>query len=370
MKIAFIYAKGRLKKLDDVKSGIAASEFFYGGIELKEKAHEVDYYEVDDSPRGGSLISKASLLIADQLYAIRALPPRTYGQLIMKIKDILPKLNRYDVIVATTTGTAFAIGLWRMLNLVRPPIVAIHCTLMNYSYNRFQKKLLSALLQKMWTQLFGIAEKDGLCSEFNVPSDRVTVNQFGVDTKFWTPGSGEEGNYILSVGNDGRRDYDLFVKAAKRINCRVKILTSRIINEEIPANVEIIAGSFSSGISDEQLRELYRKARMIVVPLIESPQPSGQSVTLQAMACGKPVVLTRTRGLWSESMMRDGDNVVFIPPGDEEKLADCVTDLIINPEKRNLIGRNALETTLSTSGIKGFAERLEKSCEIAIDAAK
>jgi hypothetical protein len=51
-------------------------------------------------------------------------------------------------------------------------------------------------------------------------------------------------------------------------------------------------------VSIEELLPLYQKAACVVVPLKESPQPSGQSVAMQAMMCGAPVVMTHTAGWW------------------------------------------------------------------------
>ena len=77
-------------------------------------------------------------------------------------------------------------------------------------------------------------------------------------------------------------------------------------------------------LSDAEVREAFRSAAVVVVPVKDVPQPSGQSVTLQASACGRPVVLTRTRGLWDPEALRDGENVLLVPPADPDALAAAV----------------------------------------------
>ena len=57
-------------------------------------------------------------------------------------------------------------------------------------------------------------------------------------------------------------------------------------------------------ISQMKIRELYQDAFAIIIPLKDVFQPSGYSVTLQAMACGKPVVLTKTKGLWAQKYLK------------------------------------------------------------------
>ena len=131
----------------------------------------------------------------------------------------------------------------------------------------------------------------------------------------------------------------------------------------MPANVEVIRGAWDSHeLDDIALRELYRKASCVVVPLKPGVQPSGQSVSLQAMACGTPVVLTRTKGLWEDQFLMHGHNVILVPPESTEALAEAF---------RSLFTSNLLWKELSMNGrlyveehgsIEQFARRLEGSC--------
>ena len=44
------------------------------------------------------------------------------------------------------------------------------------------------------------------------------------------------------------------------------------------------------------MRELYDRSRIVILPLINSFQPSGQSVTLQSLSMGLPTLITKTKG--------------------------------------------------------------------------
>ena len=105
---------------------------------------------------------------------------------------------------------------------------------------------------------------------------------------------------------------------------------------------------------------------MVVIPLKNSPQPSGQSVCLQAMACGKVVILTRTDGLWSNETMRDSENVKFVPPGDKKALMDAIKQLVRDSWQRNKVGNSARETACLEGKITAFAGRLEAFCHQAL----
>jgi glycosyltransferase involved in cell wall biosynthesis len=105
-------------------------------------------------------------------------------------------------------------------------------------------------------------------------------------------------------------------------------------------------------LSDAALRELYRQSSFVVVPLKESSQPQGQSVTLQAMACGKAVVLTRTAGLWSRSLMRHGVNCWLVPPGDCGALAAGIDRLANDAalcRRLGAAGRRTVEAHFSSA---------------------
>jgi glycosyltransferase involved in cell wall biosynthesis len=357
MNIAFVYAKGRVERYDKTLQGCAATEFFYGALELERLGHSITRYEL-----GHGTTTKYWHKIAERLYRWRILPTRTNGTILAELYELCPLLNKHDVVVATTTASAFGLATLKLLGLVRRPIVAIHCGIVNYQLSWWRRKVNSIALKHMWTQLFGEGELTDIVNFYHVPDSRIEVNQFGVDTQFWTPGD-NEGDYVLAVGNDERRDYELLVRVAAKIEEKVIILTRRKINADLPSNVEILKGGWhEEALTDEKLRDLYRNARLVVIPLIDSPQPSGQSVCLQAMACGKPVVLTQTEGLWSHTMMRSDENVLFVPPGNEKALLNVIKQLVSNSGQRKKIGRCARKTACVEGNISAFAGRLEALC--------
>jgi glycosyltransferase involved in cell wall biosynthesis len=170
----------------------------------------------------------------------------------------------------------------------------------------------------------------------------------------------EGGNYVLAVGNDGRRDYELLLKAAAQCKREFIIVTRAEIKGTVPPNVKIMAGDFREEIlSDVELRDMYRRARCIVTPLIETRQPSGQSVCLQAMGRGRPVTLTRTEGLWSESKMRDGENIVLVPPGEITAMTEAIERFCAEPELGNRLGCAGRETVCQDWTMRDYARRLE-----------
>lgn len=358
LKIAYIYNKGRIERLEKIKKSECPTEFFYGSHELAQRGYTIGYFEIDlDLPPGvvGGVVN-----ILD---GMGLCPEKLTGSCFEQARKILKKLREFDVIVATTSGLGFALSFWKIFYPNVPPIVSIHCGLLNHKYNHIRRFFTSALLKRSANVLFGEGELAPLLEICDIEPNKIFVNQFGVDKNFWVPATARTGDYILSVGNDGRRDFETLIIAARNVSINFKILTSRSISSELPPNVSLLSSSWHKEIvSDIDLRSLYQNARCVVISLVESCQPSGQSVALQAMACGCPVILTRTKGLWSNEWLVDGENVIFVPPRDHVTLIEKINLLVKNDELNYKLSRNGRLLTEKEANIIEFAKKLEMIC--------
>jgi glycosyltransferase involved in cell wall biosynthesis len=66
---------------------------------------------------------------------------------------------------------------------------------------------------------------------------------------------------------------------------------------------------------------------------------AGITAVLEAMAMGKAVVLTRTRGMVSAGLIRHGEEGLYVPPGDPRALREALTHLWENPSEAERMGR-------------------------------
>jgi len=146
------------------------------------------------------------------------------------------------------------------------------------------------------------------------------------------------------------RDWITLVHAWKPDFPKLIIVTSLIV-PQYGANIEVIRGDWRSCLlSDERIRELYWGSRFVVIPLHETIQPAGQSVCLQAMACGKPVIISDIGGIWDRNFIRDGETVLLTPPGDAVALAEKVQLLLsdrVLAERLARLGRAVIEKHLN-----------------------
>lgn len=362
LKVAFLYMKGRMARLPDVERGAAPTEFFYGAIEMMRRGFEVQHFEVDPD-RGATLGDRA----IGRLWPRGARPVKMDPSVVTQVHAMAGKLNDADCLVATGGNIAFALAALARLDVIRRPIVGIQCGVLHFKHGYLRREISAALLNRMHTLLFGEAELQPMREFFHLPESRISVNLFGVDTKFWRPDPTVKRDIVFSIGNDGRRDFKTLVEAAAQIDAPMHIITKLPLPETLPANVVHHRGSWhGTELSDERVRELYQRARAVVVPLHASNQPSGQSVTLQAMACGAPVVLTETEGLWSREQMIEGRNVLFVRPGDTSQLAARIREVIADDQKIERLGRAGRATVEQSGNIELFAERVTRQCERAV----
>ena len=88
-----------------------------------------------------------------------------------------------------------------------------------------------------------------------------------------------------------------------------------------------------------QMPEIYNQADIFVLPtLLEGLSQA----SLEAMACGKPVITTPNSGM--EGIIRDGENGFIVPIRDSATLAQKISYLYEHGQERGEMGRNARRT--------------------------
>jgi len=361
VKIAYVFHPGRLQRFDEASAGNAATEFFYGALELRARGHDVSCYELGELA-GRSTFDHFSL---ELIYKAGLMPPKAFPLLFRQVMRLFPVLHPYDIVIGAESGIAFALAATGLFKRWSGSLIGIHCGFLHHYQSRMNVYLTRLLFTRMYSCLFGDGEKPIIRQRYKVPDEALGVNPFGVDTKFWRPDDSpyDRHRYILAVGNDFQRDYHLLIEAARRINMRVKIVTERDLPADIPPNVDVMRGSYrNAGVSDLQLRELYRKALFTVIPLKPSFQPSGQSVALQSMACGTPVLITKTDGLWDHRYLREMVNVVFVHSNTPEEWAGTIDSMTADPELLRPLGEAALRYVTEHGQIERYADRIEQLC--------
>ncbi|MFH1318166.1 MAG: glycosyltransferase family 4 protein [Candidatus Omnitrophota bacterium] len=96
---------------------------------------------------------------------------------------------------------------------------------------------------------------------------------------------------------------------------------------------------FLGYLDDEQLIKNYNLCDIFVLPSISATQEGFGLVTLEAMACKKPVVVTDLVGVADD--VKNSSAGIVVAPKDSDSLAQSLVYLIENDEERHLRGENA-----------------------------
>lgn len=254
------------------------------------------------------------------------------------------KIRQADILLTTTDGNTMPLLVLKKLGLLRGEVIAI--TQGIYTSRRrlereptgwYRIKVLASLMQEASRfVVLGIGDEAAVRShygEFGLPP--LEIAQFGADETFWKPGPSGASGPILSVGTDHLRDYDTLLRAAADLPLRI------VTRLKLPASLLTPSVVVGGNIDDLALRKLYQESRFVVVPIKNELRDSGHSVTAQAMACGKAVILSDTPGLWDREFMRDGETCRLVPPEDPAALRKVILELWNNPAEAERIGRNA-----------------------------
>ena len=367
-RLLYILPGGRAERWQ-LGEGKFPDEFFYGYCQLvRREGWRAELMTRDFHSRLGVGLQKL-------LHWFTHLSP-DFGGAAWLNTDLL---RRFDTIVSMSEPVLFMLALRKRHADDGAALVLI----MMGTEKRLERSRLPAVTYRMLHWLYerlaaviviGEGEREYLLQQGLVAPGRLHLVQFGVDTKFWTPADdSSERKYLLAVGNDDGRDYETLLKAIG--NHPLRLHTARHLNEAaLPPNVLRTKGDWSGrALSDQELRDLYRESRFVVTPLHDSSQPQGQSVTLQAMACGKAVILSKTRGLWSRELMRHMDNCYLVPPGDVAALREAIERLQKDAGLRARLGkaaRQSVEQHFSSelmgerigAILEGMPRHMEKAC--------
>jgi glycosyltransferase involved in cell wall biosynthesis len=141
---------------------------------------------------------------------------------------------------------------------------------------------------------------------------------------------------LLSAGRSGR-DYGTLFTAVDGLDIDVHVVCDRkdaLAGLKVPSNVKLLRQCYG----DEYIREL-RACQVVVIPLAVDSISAGQMVLLQAMAFGKPVVISRTRTV--EEYLSDTEDAVLVTRADPSALRKAITELLADPDRAAGLGKNA-----------------------------
>lgn len=191
--------------------------------------------------------------------------------------------------------------------------------------------------------VYASAQYEFACESLGIPRSRLRLIPFHADHDFYRPfhAEYERDDQICAAGLEWR-DYPTLISAVSELsNLRVLLAAaspwskhrSEISGTPLPAHVS------TSSYEYDELRTLYAESSFVVVPLYENDFQAGITTILEAMAMGKPLIVSGTQG--QTDVIVHEENGLYVVPGDVEGLRAAIERLHGDPALRRRLGRAA-----------------------------
>ena len=213
-----------------------------------------------------------------------------------------------------------------------------------YGFLRMQKKVAPRL--KRIITVSSSSRKD-ISAQMGVPLDTMHVVPVGVDVDRFKPLADIEkvpGRLMTTASADvPMKGLNHLLEAVAKLTREGRKVELVVIGKPRPESGALKNISrlgldnvvrFVSGVTDQQIVELYAEAQVAVVPSLYE----GFSLpAVEAMACGVPLVGT-TGGAIPEVAGTSGETALLVRPADPDALAEAIGQMLDSTELRERIG--------------------------------
>ena len=291
--------------------------------------------------------------------------------------------SEYDIIVTDQEATGLVLALLFKLTRTRRGHIMI-----SHYLSPAKKQVLYRWLRAQThidiTVCYSTAQEKVALEKLHLKKEQVGLVLHPADSRFWRPAAShseaqadleilhragvylpDHAQVVCSAGLEFR-DYPTLMNAVQELpkNVRVVIAAAspwskrKNTSEEVklPENVQRVS------LTPLQLRALYRRSQVVAIPLYDVDFQAGSLVAYEAMACGKPVVITHTRG--QTDIVRDGVTGLYVPPGDSPAMAQALNRLLADPDQAQSFGnvaRHIVEQELNLDTyLAGMVELVHK----------
>lgn len=366
--ITYVFGTGRLDKLDNKNF---TGEFFYGYNYFLSKKLNVQIIELDESNKLNKFSSKILFFFDRVLNKITRLP--FYMNEVISFENIKKLKNSKNIIFTNDRIGISLLPIVIFLKLIyKINCVVIVMGMLNNSGNNGLMRFLRSIFIKLFIRFndkfifLGLGEYENAKQYFK-NNNKFFFFPFCVDSAFWKSKDKyipSKRKKILFIGNDGNREFQKAIDIAKIMkNEEFLFVTS---NEEINnlkmENVEVITGNWNrSLLTDNDIRDIYEQSKLTILPLKNTLQPSGQSVTLQSMSCGVPVIISNTIGFWDADKFKNEYHLIRLKDNSINSWVSKISEILKNEDLLSEISKNGMELININYDISKFNEYIEKT---------
>jgi len=352
-EVTFIFSGGRSSKTNNNY----ANDFFYGYRELKNIGYNVKFIELESTKT--NILDKIIIKIFKlPIYSTKALRYKNFK---------LMKNSKNLVLINESSFLSFLLFTLVTKYLYKVNVIYFPMGLIDkYKNGNFFTKLYIkfSFIPASKILFIGKGELKSAKKLIDVHKNKYEYIPFSIDTNFWKFNKkvDNDGKHVLFIGNDKNRDFNLLYKIAeKETHLKFTIISEfKSIDFNKLPNVNLISGNWREGnLTDLQLMKYYHQANLVILPLLDSSQPSGQSVCLQAMACGTPVIISKTFGFWEDRNYINKKNIYFIKNSNIDNWCNTINVLLSNKFALEEVSINARKLIEKEHNTEKFVKLLK-----------
>ncbi len=360
--LTYIYQKGRLERLENKE--LSSKEFFYGFFELKNKFSNYKIIEFNNDIKNNPLY-----FINRFLRKISGLP--FFSENINSVENN-KIIKNSDLIICTNQRVGYSI-IFKILFSRKTISTVFIMGLYNQKVNNRIKKFFRNLFIYIFTSTFdkliflSLGEYEYAKNNYKKFAQKMYFLPFSTDEKFWSTEIEKKFHsnkkQMLFIGNDGKRDYEFIIELAKKLNEYNFVLITKKINanDKMPENVKLLSGKWDdTKITDSEIKKYYEQSDVTLIPLKNSLQPSGQSVALQSMSMGTPVIITKTEGFWEPKKFVEDKHILFADNNQVEIWKNKIDYLLSNESFYLKLSKEGKKLIMNNNTLDIFNKRLEK----------
>ena len=261
-----------------------------------------------------------------------------------------------DVIYANWLGAGL-IGAFVNFLTRKPLVVSFRGDDGYLARDRWLWRILTKWVSARASAIAPVSEEIGaVLVDLGIPSDKIHLPRFGVDTGMFHPANddhGKTGTRVLFVGSlipkKGVQDLMAALAHPSLSHVSLDVVGDGFHRSEL----ESISQRF--GLADrvqwlgmhppEEVAELMRQADILCLPSYTEGKPN---VAREAMASGLPVIASRVGGI--PEMVKERETALLHEPGDVEDLRRCMSELVNKNDLRKSMAAAGYESIIR-SGI-------------------
>lgn len=262
-----------------------------------------------------------------------------------------------DVVLSYDERTGLPAALAAPHSRFAPVVTGIGWLTTRAEADPVQRRLAARALPRaaaVWTQCSAMVPILG--REWGVPPQRLHYVPLGIDTDFFAEQPWDLATpTVSSAGEDRYRDHALLVDAVRSVrpdvpDVRIELATG------LPVDLPTDLGTVYTERMGGRMRDLYGRSTVVAVALRPTSTGSGLTVVLEALASGRPIVVTDNPGI--ADYVEHGVTGLLVPPDDVDAFADALRQLLLEPERARAMGRAAAARARAQFTSAGMSEVL------------